>query len=369
MQILINNPVQQTYIFIAIFLLTLILSVRKLDKKDIFPISLTQELKGFAILAVIFIHIGYFLSKDTQFLFPLSIIGGVGVNLFLFLSGYGLTATSIKKNEKPLGFYKNRLLKILIPMWLVVSVFFLLDHIFLNISYQTNYIIKTFLGIFTQANMYSDLNSPLWYFTLILSYYLLFPWIFNKKYPWLSSILFLILGYFLVYLKPQSFKEVIDLYKLHLIAFPCGILFYWLIHNDLILLKVKKVFSFISIKFFYHLLFFLTVSVFLYTAYHSGVGQKYYVEELISLATVFSVILIFVLKKYELKFLAIFGIYSYEIYLLHWPIMYRYDFLYKLLPAWLATFLYLFLLLGLSFILKKVSDYFFKGVVKNKIEV
>lgn len=371
MTILINNPIQQTYIFISIFILTLIFSIRKRDinVKDIFPVSLTQELKGFAILAVIFIHVGYFLSENNQFLFPLSIIGGVGVNIFLFLSGYGLTVSSFKKIEKPFDFYKNRLLKLMIPMWIVVSLFLILDFFFLNISYTTNSVIKTFLGIFTKADMYSDLNSPLWYFTFILFYYLLFPWIFNKKHPWISSVIFLILGYVLVYLKPQSFKDVLELYKLHLLAFPCGILFAWILQQKEHLLKNRNLFSNISIKILSYIIFYLSLIIFIYTAYNSGVGQKYYIEEFISLITVFTAIIIFTLKKYEFRFLTILGIYSYEIYLLHWPLMYRYDFLYKFFPAWIATFAYLFLLLGIGFLLKKVSNYFFRGIVKNKIEV
>src|SRR3990167_8339061 len=58
----------------------------------------TLALKGFAILAVIFSHIGYFLVADHRFLFPLSTFGGVGVDLFLLLSGFGLTMSALSKD-------------------------------------------------------------------------------------------------------------------------------------------------------------------------------------------------------------------------------------------------------------------------------
>ena len=53
--------------------------------------------------------------------------------------------------------------------------------------------------------------------------------------------------------------------------------------------------------------------------------------------------------------LELWGIYSYEIYLLHWPLMYRFDFVYKILPPALATCLYLFIFIGLGMVLQRAS--------------
>jgi peptidoglycan/LPS O-acetylase OafA/YrhL len=55
-------------------------------------------------------------------------------------------------------------------------------------------------------------------------------------------------------------------------------------------------------------------------------------------------------------FLIWLGIYSFEIYLLHWPLLSRYNFLFKFLPAGLATFLYLPILLGLAYLMNKLID-------------
>lgn len=72
MQIFISDPVLQTQIFVVLFLIALALTIRKRTSTEALPIETTQELKGFAIIAILFAHIGYFLATDTRFLFPLS---------------------------------------------------------------------------------------------------------------------------------------------------------------------------------------------------------------------------------------------------------------------------------------------------------
>ena len=127
MIISIINPIQATYIFIAIFSVAILFSLRSKKNHDFFPIETTNELKGLAILLVIFGHIGYFLVDDHSFLFPLSTIAGVGVDIFLFLSGYGLVVSALKKTLTIFQFYKTRLIKLLIPLWITLGTFFLLD--------------------------------------------------------------------------------------------------------------------------------------------------------------------------------------------------------------------------------------------------
>ncbi|MFW0696992.1 acyltransferase, partial [Aliarcobacter butzleri] len=52
-------------------------------------------------------------------------------------------------------------------------------------------------------------------------------------------------------------------------------------------------------------------------------------------------IVIFVLKKVDNKFLAIYEVYSYEVYLIHWPLIGRYDFFFVYLPSWAAVICWL----------------------------
>lgn len=368
----ISNPILSTWIFISICVVLTLWSMQK-KRDEGFSISLTQELKGFAILAVIFSHIGYFLITQHEFLFPLTVFAGVGVNMFLFLSGYGLTIAGINKSETRVQFYKKRMLKVLIPFWIVFIIFLILDYVILGNLYSHEFIIKGFLGIFTSAQIYTDLNSPFWYLSLILFYYLLFPLFFSKKYPWITAIFLYMSTHIIIKLDPRVLENVIELYKTHTIAFPLGIFFAWVCVGDKtkylhvkmraclhvfsekikdIYIQYRKIIERVSIG--------ILVIAISYFSIHSGVGEDIVIEQNISIMIVGMIILLFFIKKNEFRILSIFGLYSYELYLLHWPIMYRYTSLYAYVPAWLATCIYLLICIGLGWVLKYISQKIFK---------
>jgi peptidoglycan/LPS O-acetylase OafA/YrhL len=359
MTISISNAVEQTWVFAIILLIALLCSIKKKEGSTL-SISVTQELKGFAILAVIFAHVGYFLVDDHQFLFPLSIFAGVGVDLFLFLSGYGLTYSRLKKDESIGQFYKRKLNQLFMPFWIVLGVFLMLDYFILHITRSMQFILDASSGIFTSANIYTDLNSPFWYFTFILFFYLLFPLVFCKKYPWLTAIILYLVSWSVIKINPEVLSGVIGLYKIHLLAFPLGVGVAGFTSLKPKLLStifspIKK--TYIKYQTFINpVLLIALLYIIYYTGIHSGVGSTPHKQELISLITMTALILFFILKKFEFRLLGILGIYSYEIYLFHWPLMYRYDLLYAHLPAWLATLLYLVLFIGIARILKTVAS-------------
>jgi peptidoglycan/LPS O-acetylase OafA/YrhL len=365
MIVLISNAVVQTYIFSAVLLVALILSLRKRQDQDFFPISVSQELKGFAILTIVIAHVTYALVSDTKFLHPLSTMAGVGVDLFLLLSGYGLIISSLKKPSSIWQFYKYRLAKIYIPFWICLSIFFILDFWILNLNYGWSYVIQSFLGFFGRANLYLDVNAPFWYFSWIVMYYLIFPWFLIKKKPWLSAILIFIFTFVLIKIQPAFLGQVAHLYRVHLIAFPLGIILGWFLNFSQSWPKIKDGISrkFLLLtketsKYQKSLLrFSLTLSLIVFILYfvkHSGVGKEPIIEELMSVMTCLALIALFLIKRIEIKAFYWFGFFSYEIYIFHWPLMYRYDFLFKYLPAWLALFLYLFVFLGLGYLLQLI---------------
>jgi peptidoglycan/LPS O-acetylase OafA/YrhL len=347
MLIQVLDPVFQTIIFSIFLAVIFLITLKKTTHVVVLPTEKTQELKGFAILAIIFGHIGYYLSTDPKFLFPLSVLAGVGVNLFLLLSGFGLTLTQLKSPLSVIQFYSRRLSKLFIPVWIVITVLLILDYLILQRSYPLQEIYHSFLGFYPRADLYLNINSPLWYFTFILGYYLIFPWLFFKKAPVLSCLLILGIGHYLMkYVLPID-PDVQKLYNLHYLAFPLGMFL------ALFIKKLKcDVNRLVKIS-----LFSVSLGYILYTSIHSGVGSTPMREQILSIITALSVIILFTTSFFDSKLFYFFGMYSYEIYLIHWPIFYRFN-LFRSLPPALMVIINLVLVLMLAYLLQKVVKKF-----------
>lgn len=340
----ITDAVFQTQLFIIFFLVVMFVTTR-FRQAFKFDNSLTEELKGFAMLSIVFSHIGYFLVSDHRFLYPLSVAAGVGVNLFLLLSGYGLTISSLKNNLPIKVFYIRRLLKLFIPLWIVLTGFIIVDYFLLHQTYTPKYLIESFLGLYLTSNPFEDINSPLWYFSLILFFYLIFPIIFRPKWPLISGLAILLVTYLALQIPLPTHADNVALYKLHFFAFPLGVIF----------AAIKDKFKF-KLNLWMSLICLVVFSLlFGYFAIHSGVGEDPFKEQLISLISVILILAIGLIKKIRFGLLNLVGKYSYEIYLLHWPILMRYDHFFQNLPASLAVAFYLIEFILLGIILQKVS--------------
>lgn len=360
----ISDPILQTLFFEILLFAAIILTTKKIATDYTLTKSHTYELKGVALLMVIFSHTGYFLASDTRFLFPLSVFAGVGVNLFLFLSGFGLLTSQLSVKLSPLAFYRKRFAGIYLPMWVIISILFILDLVLLNKTYPIPDIYRSYFGYFPIADIYTSFNSPLWYFTFIIFYYVVFPLVYLRRAPLLSVVAIYLLSNFVVHSKLPVSSDILKLYQLHILAFPFGML--WALLNN----KLSK--SPMSENFdqklgragsVIRLLLILIFSyIFCYTAINSGVGKSIKTEQFFSLITMLALLGAFVLKKYQSGFLTLLGVYSYEIYLIQWPIMYRYDFLYKKLPASLATFAYLLFFILIAYFIKK-----FEIIIKKMV--
>ncbi len=367
--VFIYNPILSTWIIGLVLVCLLIFTARLNKSAAVLSPAVTKELKGVAIFMVVFSHIGYFLSNDHRFLYPLSIMAGVGVNLFLFLSAYGLSVSNIKHQLGILQWYRKRLPKLFIPLWIVVISFFLMDYFILKRHYSSEYVLQAFIGYFPRADVYRDLDSVLWYFSLILFYYLLFPLTFYKKHLWISALLLLLAGGAFIHWNHHVVSpDALTLYKIHYFAFPLGVMAAWAFSTTAantaaqylnvwvgkLLKKPKSITSSLLVYLPRYLVVVGLMVTIGYLAIHSAVGESPQKEQFVSICTMALIVLLFIVKKVEFRFLSLFGLFSYEIYLFHWPLLSRYDILYSHMPPWLATLAWLGIFIMVSWIFSKV---------------
>lgn len=140
--------------------------------RDVINYSLTKEktdfLKGILAMSVLVGHLS-FLARGY---FPYSTfyhLGLIGVNAFLFISGYGLMMSLVKKGNAYLdGFLKKRLSKIIVPFLIAILVFFA------TIYLQDG--AKAFVGIYGMIkNRWIDGVLPFsWYVYSIIYLYFMF---------------------------------------------------------------------------------------------------------------------------------------------------------------------------------------------------
>ena len=355
-----------TFLVVAFAILVLFTTFKQSTHSDVFPISVTNELKGLGILTVVFAHFAYMKVTNSEFLFPLSIIAGVGVDLFLFMSGFGLTVGMLKKPMKAVDFYKKRVIKIFIPFWIALIIMFIADALFMDKTYSVGYIIKSMLGFFPTADGFGDVNSPFWYITWMIMFYLLYPLVFFKDKPWLSAIILAviatIIGTFNIFDLGSNW-----LHRLHTVAFSMGIILAWLLQvkdgekNRFI--EYIKDFRDNSKDMKYIVIAIMFVIVF-YVSQRTGagswptltaiLGQGFFVEQLMSIVIMLAFTVIFILKKVDSKFLTMYGVYSYEVYLIHWPLMAKYDIFFVYLPAWAAVIAWLVAFILVSMLLQRL---------------
>ncbi|MBL3520923.1 acyltransferase [Arcobacter lanthieri] len=355
-----------TYVVIAAIILVLFTTLKESNHNDVFPISVTNELKGLGILTVVFAHFAYMKVTNSEFLFPLSIIAGVGVDLFLFMSGFGLTVGMLKRPMKAVDFYKKRVIKIFIPFWIALIIMFIADAIFMDKTYSIGYFIKSMLGFFPTADGFGDVNSPFWYITWMIMFYLLYPLFFFKDRPWLTALILAviatIIGTFNIFDLGSNW-----LHRLHTVAFSMGIVAAWLLQvkegQENKFVNFVRNFRDNSIDMRYIIMAIMFVIVF-YVSQRTGanswpalksiLGQGFFVEQIMSIVIMMAFIVIFVLKKVDSKFLTMYGVYSYEVYLIHWPLMAKYDIFFVYLPAWAAVLAWLVTFILVSMLLQRL---------------
>ncbi|MBR4146363.1 MAG: acyltransferase [Bacteroidales bacterium] len=209
------------------------LSLNSYTKRD------TDIIKGFAILCIVFHNYFHWLAPspgENEFDFSpsrvhnffdllgqqpgefvnilFSYFGHYGVQLFVMVSGLGLTLSMLRREQGWGEFVINRLKK-LYPLLITGVVVCLLGCLVMNgrlfnqgewreIGYK-------FLFIHTLIpNSGLSINGPWWFFGLIFQLYLLFPLLFRciKKWRWKAFLVVLAVSYGLIFL----FREYLNLH-------------------------------------------------------------------------------------------------------------------------------------------------------------
>lgn len=355
--ITIQNSELSTIIVLFILTLLMFFSTKSSTKKSSFSTTGTLELRGLAVIFVLFSHISHMLVTNEYFLYPLTNIAGVGSDLFLFISGYWLTTGLLKKQDSILEFYKKRMIKIFSTLWAVLIILFLMDYFILDRTYSFFYILRSFLGIFTSASGTEDISSPMWYLSWLLMFYILLPIFFIKERPWLTAIILALISNIV------AIFNIFDvdsnwLHQLHTNAFPIGVLVSGILFNQTKLnysfLKKKGLINTVSI--------FILFTVFSYIATNNmpiewpmlDMLDEFVITQSFNLIMMFTLVFIFLFKNFDIKFLSFLGAYSYEIYLIHWPLISRYDMFFEYFPAWVAVSLWIGILIVVAFLIKKI---------------
>lgn len=131
----------------------------------------TKKEKGIAAILIVLHH----LSQRVKVSGPFVILGYIGfilVAIFFFISGYGLSYGVQYKRDYLKGFFKRRLLPVLVPYWIVNTVdivFYLIKGTFFT---PMQYVLS-FIGI--------DVITGTWFVTAILIMYIIFWLAFKCK--------------------------------------------------------------------------------------------------------------------------------------------------------------------------------------------
>ena len=148
-------------------------------------------LYGFSTLWILLFHCRTQIPAEGL-LRPLSYfqsLGNCGVEIFLFLSGFGLYH-SMEKDSNILTFYKKRLLRVFLPSFLAMSAFGIANDSTL-LSYIGS---STFVGYWFGAH-------TVWYVAFILTMYLFYPLIYTlQKNSTRNIVILLILSLLLSFL-------------------------------------------------------------------------------------------------------------------------------------------------------------------------
>lgn len=277
----------------------LLFFVKRKDNTDILFLDKyhTDIMKGYAILGVLIGHIGQY-SGVNGIEFP----AGVGVSIFLILSGYGLAVSTKKSGLK--GYWGKRALRVLLPYLLAQAVVYLVTMPKVS-----------FVDVLLDYTLIMPRHEFGWYLRYILVCYIIYFFVFllikKVKYQLIAlascfAVWFIIRSTVLI--DPTPFLQARQM-----IAFPIGVLASFAKMGGEKKLWLWSIISILS-------------GIAVYGLSHTGVfnieTMPLIVYNLISLFTVVPsacglIILVYLVRLLQNKGLVLLSAVTYEIYIVH----------------------------------------------------
>jgi len=212
----IDNP---TATNVAILTLILLISLlwRRRQSTTFLDQDQTDQLRGGSILLVIITHLWQHIS--TVEAIPRT--SGYGVSMFLLISGFALTSTLEKPVFTWARFLSRRLKRMMVPYWILTGIWLFADYILLQRTYTLHDITLTFAAI--NIHTISNIDYVRWYITWIIMWYFAFALI-NRLFSNYGALLCLFgLGIVLFVLRVMEAIPLVS-HPVHMLTFPLGIL-------------------------------------------------------------------------------------------------------------------------------------------------
>ena len=197
----------------------------------------TSILKGVAIVLLLFHHCLY-TGEDYNdiVIHGHPVFQNIGefsklcVGLFVFLSGYGLTAKTMKDDGigNLWSFYRHRYVKLMLNYWVVYLIFVPIGILFFHRTfpavYGDNWLFKAivdFLGLHQAVIGHPyGYNATWWFFSCIILLYALFPLLWQCRRWWIVMIPFSIMFPTIFY-----WHDGLNVCAPYLLSFACGFVY------------------------------------------------------------------------------------------------------------------------------------------------
>lgn len=294
------------------------------DAKNFLHVPHTDQLRGLAIFFVVLGHLWVHVSRTQAHV----ILSDDAVALFLIISGFGLTISSMREKPRLQEYFSRRIKRVMVPYWIATIVIIFLDYFILGNLLPAGSLLLTFLGVNFKIELLR-LDYVRWFVTFILFWYLLFFLNCRTDHRGRFMVSLLVIGFLLLPLNYYIFHFT----WYQFLSFPVGCVLA-AYHDRLVTIYQNRRRAFLVTS----ILAILYVLTYKFMMGYEGIKAVVigklpnilltYLSEINSLMLSLGIIFVFgylVEKGYKSKLLLLLGRYSYEIFLLHGVFLIKYN--------------------------------------------